>query len=160
MGLLDKLFKGNSIEISSPVNGELVPIETVSDPTFAQEMIGKGVAIQPSEGKFYAPADGKLMALFPTGHAYAMTTKDGAEILVHIGIDTVKLNGEHYTIHAKQGDDVKKGDLIVEVDLEGVKNAGFDTVTPVIISNSGKFSKIEKKSGVVSAGDTVILLTQ
>lgn len=160
MGLFDKIFKGNAIEVSSPVNGELVPIETVSDPTFAQEMIGKGVAIQPSEGKFYAPADGKLMALFPTGHAYAMTTKDGAEILVHIGIDTVKLNGEHYTIHAKQGDDVKKGDLIVEVDLDGVKNAGFDTVTPVIISNSGKFSKIEKKSGVVSAGDTVILLTQ
>lgn len=160
MGLFEKLFKGNDIEVSSPVNGELVPIETVSDPTFAQEMIGKGVAIQPSEGKFYAPADGKLMALFPTGHAYAMTTKDGAEILVHIGIDTVKLNGEHYTIHAKQGDDVKKGDLIVEVDLEGVKNAGYDTVTPVIISNSGKFSKIEKKSGAVSAGDTVILLTQ
>lgn len=160
MGLFDKLFKGSDIEISSPVNGELVPIETVSDPTFAQEMIGKGVAIQPSEGKFYAPADGKLMALFPTGHAYAMTTKDGAEVLVHIGIDTVKLGGEHYTIHAKQGDDVKKGDLIVEVDLEGVKNAGFEIVTPVIISNSGKFSKMEKKSGVVSAGDTVILLTQ
>ena len=160
MGIFDKLFNGNKIDISSPVNGEIVPIENVSDPTFSQEMIGKGVAVQPSDGKFYAPADGKLVALFPTGHAYAMTTNDGAEVLVHIGIDTVKLNGQFYTVNAKQGDDVKKGDLIVEVDLEGVKNAGFDVVTPIIISNSGKFSKIEKKTGSVSAGDTVILLAK
>ncbi|MBO6241213.1 MAG: PTS glucose transporter subunit IIA [Butyrivibrio sp.] len=160
MGIFDKLFKGNKIDISSPVNGELVPIENVSDPTFAQEMIGKGVAIEPVDGKFYAPADGKLVALFPTGHAYAMTTVDGAEVLVHIGIDTVKLNGQYYTVKAKQGDDVKKGDLIVEVDLEGVKKAGFEVITPVIISNSGKFSKFEKKSGSVSAGDTVVLLTR
>ena len=160
MGIFGKLFNGSKIDISSPVNGEIVPIENVSDPTFAQEMIGKGVAVQPSDGKFYAPADGKLVALFPTGHAYAMTTNDGAEVLVHIGIDTVKLGGQFYTVNAKQGDDVKKGDLIVEVDLEGVKNAGFDVVTPIIISNSGKFSKIEKKIGSVSAGDTVILLAK
>ena len=160
MGLFNKLFQGNKITLASPVNGEIVPISQVKDDTFAQEMVGKGVAIIPSDGKFYAPADGALIALFPTGHAFCINSTDGAEILVHIGIDTVKLGGEHYTIHAKQGDDVKKGDLIVEVDLEGVKNAGFETVTPVIISNSGKFSKIEKKSGAVSAGDTVILLTQ
>ena len=158
MGIFDKLFQGNRVEIGSPVNGKIVPIDTVSDPTFAQEMIGKGVAIIPEDGNFYAPADGTLVALFPTGHAYALNTTDGAEILVHIGIDTVKLNGQCYDIQAKQGDTVKKGDLIVKVDLEGIKAAGYDIVTPVIISNSNKFSKVEKKDGNVTAGEAVVLL--
>ncbi len=160
MGIFDKLFHGNKIEIASPVNGEIVPITNVSDPTFSEEMVGKGVAIIPSDGKFYAPANGKLVALFPTGHAYAINTDDGAEILVHIGIDTVKLNGECYTIHGKQGEDVKKGDLIVEVDIEGVKKAGYDVITPVIVSNFAKFSDIEKLSGKVSALDPAILLSK
>ena len=160
MGLFDKLFQGNKITIASPVNGEIVPITQVKDDTFAQEMVGKGVAIIPSDGKFYAPADGSLVVLFPTGHAYCLATDDGAEILVHIGIDTVKLQGEHYTIHAKQGDIVKKGDLIVEVDLEGVKDAGYDIITPMIISNHAKFSDLEKKSGTVSAGDAAIVLSK
>jgi PTS system beta-glucosides-specific IIC component len=121
-------------------------------------MIGKGVAIIPEDGNFYAPASGTLVALFPTGHAYALNTDDGAEILVHIGIDTVKLNGQFYDVQAKQGDTVKKGDLIVKVDLEGIKEAGYDTVTPVIISNSNKFSKVEKKDGNVTAGEAVVLL--
>ena len=158
MGIFDKLFSGNKVEIGSPVNGKLVPIDTVSDPTFAQEMIGKGVAIIPEDGNFYAPASGTLVALFPTGHAYALNTDDGAEILVHIGIDTVKLNGQFYDVQAKQGDTVKKGDLIVKVDLEGIKAAGYDTVTPVIISNSNQFSKVEKKDGNVTAGEAVVLL--
>ena len=160
MGILNKLFHANKIEINSPVNGKIVPIENVSDPTFSEEMIGKGVAIEPSDGKFYAPSDGKLVALFPTGHAFAMTTTDGVEILIHIGIDTVKLDGQFYTIHAKQGSEVKKGDLIVEVDLEGVRNTGYDTVTPVIISNSANYSKIEKMQGDVNAGDVVVILTE
>jgi PTS system beta-glucosides-specific IIC component len=117
MGLFDKLFQGNKITIASPVNGEIVPINQVKDDTFAQEMVGKGVAIIPSDGKFYAPSDGTLVALFPTGHAYAINTDDGAEILVHIGLDTVNLGGKYYTVHAAQGDVVKKGDLIVEVDI-------------------------------------------
>ena len=160
MGFIDKLFGGNKIEIGSPVNGEIVPITEVKDPTFAEEMIGKGVAVIPSDGKFYAPSDGTLVALFPTGHAYALNTDDGAELLVHIGIDTVKLDGQYYTIHATQGDKVKKGDLIVEVDLEGVKSAGYDYITPVIVSNHGKFSSLTKKSGKVSALDPVIVLTK
>ncbi len=160
MGLFDKLFHDKKIEISSPVNGKMIPIGNVSDPTFAEEMIGKGVAIEPSDGRFYAPADGTLTALFPTGHAYALTTDSGAEVMVHIGIDTVKLNGEYYTINAKQGDMVKKGDLIVTVDLNGVKEAGYEVVTPVIISNSSKFSRIEKMEGDVRAGDAIVLLTE
>ncbi len=160
MGIFKKLFQTEKIEISSPVNGKIVPIENVSDPTFSEEMIGKGVAIKPYDGKFYAPDDGTLVALFPTGHAYALTTTKGVEVLVHIGIDTVKLDGQFYTIHAKQGAEVKKGDLIVEVDLEGVRSTGFDIVTPVIISNSSNYSKIEKMEGEVKAGDTVVLLTE
>ena len=160
MGIFDKLFQGNKIEIASPVNGEIVPITQVKDDTFAQEMVGKGVAIVPSDGKFYAPADGQLVALFPTGHAFCINTNSGAELLVHIGIDTVKLKGQYYTIHATQGDAVKKGDLIVEVDLEGVKSAGYDVITPVLVSNFAKFSKFEKMSGSVAAGEAAIVLSK
>ncbi len=158
MGLFDKLMKGNMIEICSPVNGEVVSIDKVPDPMFAQEMIGKGVAIIPSDGKFVAPCDGELVALFETGHAYCINTNDGAELMVHIGIDTVKLKGQFYNTCAKQGDTVKKGNLIVEVDIEGVKNAGYDVITPVIISNYASFSNMEKKSGIVSAGDVVMTM--
>lgn len=160
MGLFNKIFQGNKIEIASPVNGEIVPISQVSDPTFSEEMVGKGVAIIPSDGKFYAPADGALISLFPTGHAFCINTVDGAELLVHIGLDTVNLKGEFFTTHATQGTDVKKGDLIVEVDLDGVKNAGYEVITPVVISNHSKFSKFERKSGAVAAGDTAILLSK
>ncbi len=156
MGLFDKIMKGNRIEICSPVNGEIVPIDTVPDPMFAQEMIGKGVAVIPSDGRFVAPSDGELTALFETGHAYCINTTDGAELMVHIGIDTVKLKGQFYKTCAKQGDKVKKGDPIVEVDIEGVKGAGYEVITPVIISNHDKFSDIKKKSGTVSAGDMIL----
>ena len=158
MGLFDKLIHGNKIEIGSPVNGEIVPIGQVGDETFSQEMIGKGVAVMPSDGKFYAPADGTLESLFPTGHAFCINTKDGVELLVHIGIDTVNLNGEHFTIRSEQGAQVKKGDLIVEMDVDAVKNAGYDVITPVVILNHDSFKNLEKKNGTVSAGDAVILL--
>ena len=161
MGVFDKIFQNKKrIEICAPVNGEIVPIGEVPDPAFSQEMMGKGVALRPSEGKFYAPCDGKLVVLFPTGHAYCLKSSDGAEVLIHIGIDTVKLQGKCFTTFAKQGDDVKKGDLIVEVDLEGVKNEGYETITPVIISNHGDFKDLEKKEGVVKAGEAVVLLSK
>ena len=160
MGLIDKIFHGKTIEISAPVSGDIVPISTVPDPVFSQEMVGKGIAIMPSDGKFYAPCDGRLVVLFPTGHTYCLNSSDGAEVLIHIGLDTVKLNGRCFNAHAKQGDEVKKGDLIVEVDIEGVKAAGFNTVTPIIISNPGEFSDMEKKEGTVSVGDAVIILTR
>ena len=160
MGIFDKLFQNNKIEIASPVRGEIVPITQVSDPTFSEEMVGKGVAIVPSEGKFYSPADGTLVSLFPTGHAFCINTVDGAELLVHIGIDTVNLKGEFFNICATQGSEVKKGDLIVEVDLDGVRNAGYEVITPIVIANHGKFSKLEKMTGAVNAGDAAILLSK
>ncbi|MCR4650370.1 MAG: PTS glucose transporter subunit IIA [Lachnospiraceae bacterium] len=161
MGLLRNLFgDNNKIEIGSPASGELIPIEEVSDPTFAEEMLGRGVALIPDDGRFYAPADGILESLFPTGHAFSVVTKDGTEILVHIGFDTVKLNGEHFTLHATQGQDVLKGDLIVEVDLEALKAAGYDVTTPMIILNSDAYSDFSKKSGSVEAGDPALILTK
>ncbi len=161
MGLFGNLFgaKGK-IEIGAPVKGELIPISQVSDSTFAEEMLGKGVAVIPQEGKFYAPANGTLESLFPTGHAYSVSTEDGAEILVHIGFETVKLKGEHFTIHAEQGQKVKKGDLLVEVDLEAVKAAGYDVTTPMIILNSDSFSAFDKKTGSVNAMDVALVLTK
>ncbi len=160
MGFFDKIFHGNKVEIASPVNGEIVPMSQVKDETFSQEMVGKGVAIIPSDGKFYAPASGTIIALFPTGHAFCINTDDGAELLVHIGLDTVKLKGQYFNIHAAQGDHINKGDLIVEVDIEGVKNAGYDVITPVVVSNHAKFSNLEKKSGSVAAGEAAILLSK
>ncbi len=160
MGLIDKLFGGSRVtEVGSPVEGDIVPIETVNDETFSQEMLGKSVAILPAEGKFHAPADGVLESLFPTGHAYAVKTEKGAEILVHIGLETVKLDGKHFTLHATQGDTVKKGDLLVEVDLDAVKNDGYDIVTPILILNSDDYAQIEKKEGHVSVQDPIMLLT-
>ena len=116
--------KDKGIEIGSPVKGKTVPISKVSDPTFGEEILGKGVAIQPEEGKIYAPADGTNEMLFDTKHAVSMTTTEGVELLVHIGLDTVALKGEHFTAHKGNGDAVKKGDLLISVDLEAVKAAG------------------------------------
>lgn len=158
MGIFSKIFQNNTIEIATPVAGEIVPIGRVSDPVFSEEMIGKGVAVIPEDGRFCAPADGELAAFFPTGHAFCVLTEDGAEVLVHIGIDTVKLEGRHFTPHARQGDMVKRGQLIVEVDLEGVKSEGYEIITPVMISNPDKFAGLEKKEGRAAAGDTAIVL--
>ena len=106
--------------IGSPVKGKAVPLKEVSDPTFAEEMLGKGAAAIPEDGKFYAPADGEIGMVFDTLHAVSMTTDFGAEILIHIGLDTVKMQGEGFAGHVKAGDHVKKGDLLLEVDLEKV----------------------------------------
>ena len=160
MRLINKLFNRRMIELGAPVSGKIVPISQVSDPIFAQEMIGKGIAIIPEDGKYYAPCDGHLSVLFPSGHAYALKNRDGVDVIIHIGIDTVKLNGKNFTIHAKQGQEVNKGDLIIEVDINAVKEAGFDIITPMVISNPGMFTDLEKKGGHVTAGDPAIVLTK
>ena len=109
--------KDKGIEIGAPVKGKAVPISQVSDPTFGEEILGKGVAIQPEDGKIYAPADGTIEMLFDTKHAVSMTTTEGVELLVHIGLDTVALKGEHFTAHKGNGDAVKKGDLLISGDI-------------------------------------------
>ena len=151
--------KDKGIEIGTPVKGKAVPISQVSDPTFGEEILGKGVAIQPADGKIYAPADGTIEMLFDTKHAVSMTTTEGVELLVHIGLDTVALKGEHFTAHKGNGDAVKKGDLLISVDLEAVKAAGYDVITPMVVCNTSDYQTVEAVTGSdVNPGDTVLIL--
>ena len=132
----------NDAVIYSPINGKCVELSEVSDPMFSEGMMGNGVAIIPSEGKVVAPVDGVVSALFDTKHAIGITSKDGAEILIHVGIDTVNLKGQYFDAKIKTGDTIKKGDLLVEFEMEAIKKAGYEVITPVIITNTPDYSEI------------------
>ena len=143
--------------LGAPAAGKAVSIKEVSDPTFSEEILGKGVAVIPSEGKIYAPADGEIGMVFDTLHAVSMTTDYGAEVLIHVGLDTVKMNGEGFEGYVKAGDKVKKGDLLLTVDLEKVKAAGYDIITPMLICNTADYAAVEAMAGKdVQAGDDVL----
>ena len=133
------------IVLASPVKGTVVSLKQVNDPTFSEEMLGKGVAVIPTEGKIYAPADGEIGLLFDTLHAVSMTTTDGVEILIHVGLDTVKLKGDGFVAHVATGDTVKKGDLLLSVDLEALKADGYDTVTPMVVCNTDDYADVKTK---------------
>ncbi|MDE7016591.1 MAG: PTS glucose transporter subunit IIA [Lachnospiraceae bacterium] len=159
MKLFQNLFGKDDLKIGAPVAGKLVSIKDVNDPTFSDEILGKGVALIPTDNRIYAPADGVVSTVFPTGHAAAVTSKDGVEILIHVGLDTVKLNGKHFTIHAKEGQEVKKGDLLLEADIEQIKAEGYDVITPMVICNSDDFAEIKmEESRDVASGDDVLIL--
>ena len=146
-------------EILAPVSGKVIPMSQVADPTFSQEILGKGVAVIPSEGRIVAPASGEVVVMFETKHAVSIKADYGAELIVHIGLDTVNLKGEYFEAHVKQGDRVKAGDLLVTVDLEKVKDAGYDVTTPVIICNTPDFPNMVCHTGMeVKAQDPVIEL--
>ena len=132
MGLVD-LFKkkGSGIVLGAPMKGKCVSIHEVPDPTFGEEILGKGIAIIPSDGRVYAPADGVISTVFPTGHALGMTAGD-VELLIHIGLDTVELNGEPFPIRVSAAKAVKKGDLLIEADLEKIRAAGKNILTPMV----------------------------
>ncbi|WP_426348379.1 beta-glucoside-specific PTS transporter subunit IIABC [Alloiococcus sp. CFN-8] len=129
-------------EILNPVKGRAVALSEVNDPTFSEEIMGKGVAIIPSEGKLVSPVKGKIVALFDTLHAIAIKSEEGLEILIHIGLDTVKLGGKHFKAHIKAGDNVDIGTPLVDFDIEKIKIAGYDVITPVIITNTDNYSEI------------------
>ena len=145
--------------ISAPLKGEVVESSAVNDPTFAEEMLGKGLAIKPVEGKVYAPFDGTVAMIFDTKHAVSVVSEQGAEVLIHVGLDTVMLKGQHYTTRVESGAAVKKGDLLYEFDMEAIAAAGYDTITPVIICNSDDYKEITRFTGKqVNVGDTVMEL--
>lgn len=134
----------NNINIKSPFEGELIDITKVNDHMFSSKMLGDGVAVRPSNNKAVAPCDGEITQIFPTNHAFGITTKEGLEILVHIGIDTVELKGEGFKRILEPGTLVKKGDPIIEVDLEYIKSNGKESITPIIITNMDKVENIYK----------------
>ncbi|MGL4337457.1 MAG: beta-glucoside-specific PTS transporter subunit IIABC [Turicibacter sp.] len=129
----------NKIKVVSPVVGEVVQLSCVNDATFANEILGKGVAIQPTIGEVTSPVNGKVTAIFPTKHAIGITSDEGIEILIHVGINTVKLNGQYFESFVQTGDLVKVGDKLVGFDLEAIKQAGYDTITSVIVTNSNTY---------------------
>ena len=139
MALFKKLFGKKTDEIAAPVKGQAVSIKEVNDPTFSEEILGKGIAIRPSEGKVYAPCDATVDMMFETGHAVSLIAECGAEILIHVGLETVSLEGKPFTIHVANGDKVQKGQLLMEVDLEAVKAAGLPTITPMLICNTDDY---------------------
>lgn len=139
------------------MKGECVPLSRVPDPTFADGLLGKGVAIIPADGNVYAPADGEVTMAFQTGHAVAMTTADGIEVLVHIGLETVSLEGKPFTMHVVDGQKVSKGDLMIEADLDAIRAAGREIITPVVVCNADAFSEVETLAGrQVAPEDEVI----
>ena len=141
-------LKGKNKEnvLYAPCKGKVVPLSEVPDPTFSEKILGDGFAVIPSEGKIYAPADGEIAMVFDTLHAITLTSSSGAEIL-----NTVTLKGAPFTAHVAAGDQVKKGDLLMDVDLDKITGAGLNTVTPVLICNTDDYGKISlKKEGEVS----------
>lgn len=149
------------LEIASPIKGSVLKLEKMKDDAFASGVLGKGAAIIPEEGKVFAPADGVITALFPTLHAIGMQADNGLELLIHIGLDTVQLNGEGFQAMVKQGDRVKKGQLLVTFDKEFIESKGFCLETPVLVTNSDDFLEvIETKQAQVSPGDCLITVLQ
>ena len=150
-----KFFKGKDKGnlIYAPCKGRVVPLAEVPDPVFADKVLGDGFAVIPADGRIYAPADGEVAMVFDTLHAVTLTSTQGAEILIHIGLDTVTLKGEPFN-------KVKKGDLLIEADLDKIEKAGLNTIIPVLICNTDDYGKISlQKEGDVSADEAVLKLS-
>ena len=130
------------IRISSPINGKLIPLNEVNDPVFAGGAMGRGAAIKDPEGKVYSPFDGEITVFFPTGHAIGLKSDDGIELLIHVGMDTVKLDGKCFTPKAEAGDKIKRGQLLLEFDPKGIIEAGYETTTPIVVTNHAEFGDI------------------
>ena len=152
----DNVTESLSEEVNQPIEGKIIPLNQVEDDAFSQEVLGKGLAIIPSEGKVYAPFDGTVITLFPTKHAIGIVSDNGCEVLIHIGMNTVQLNGKYFTSHVQQGDKVKKGQLLVEFDIDHILQEGYNLETPVIITNTKDYSNINTNTNK----DNVVLVAE
>lgn len=141
---------GKAIVIASPLSGRVIPLEEVADGVFSEKMVGDGFAVEPADNQVYAPADCEVTTVFGTRHAIGLTTPEGCELLIHLGIDTVQLNGAPFTINIKEGDTLKKGDLIGSFDEKAILDAGYRTVTPVVVTNSDAYTSFR----LLKTGDT------
>jgi len=165
--MFKKLFKSkkeenNAISIYAPIDGEVVPLEDVPDPVFSKKMMGDGVAIKPNNGTVVSPVQGKIMQVFPTKHAIGIQAENGTEILLHIGLETVNLNGEGFTTHIEEGDNVKVGDALVTFEKEIVEEKAKSTITPVIITNTAEMKDIQMKDtqSVQAGQDEIIFVSK
>ena len=151
---------GEGVELGAHLVGTVVPLVDVKDPTFSSGALGAGTAVEPTEGKLYAPADGKITVAFPTGHAYGLRTEDGLDLLMHIGMDTVELDDKHFTPKVAKGDTVKRGDVIAEFDIPAIKAAGYPLATPLVITNSKKLAEsvqdAQNSGAAVTNADSVL----
>lgn len=155
---MDAVNNSAKWSVLAPMNGQAVPLEQVPDEVFSQKVLGDGLAIIPSEGKIYSPVDGEISSIAETKHAYGFTSADGLEVLVHFGLETVSLKGEGFTPHVQEGDKVKTGDLVAEVDVELLKSKGLNLITPVLVCDGADGMTMETASGPVKRGEPVITL--
>ena len=157
MGFFKKLFGKKTDNFYAPMAGKAVPISEVPDPTFAEGLLGNGIAIEPSEGKVYAPCDATVDMMFTTGHAVSLVADCGAEVLIHVGLETVSLEGKPFKVYAESGDKVKKGQLLMEVDLDAVKAAGLPIITPMLICNTDEYPTFNTIVGKNVTNDDVVI---
>ena len=143
--------------LGSPVNGKVIPLSEVSDETFASEMLGATVAVEPSDGRILAPCDGEVINIFETGHAVCLTTQAGGELLIHVGVDTVKMEGKGFIKKVSDGAKVHAGDVLIEADLDAIKAAGYPATTMFILTNADQFGRVDKaEPGEISAGGRIM----
>ena len=142
--------------VCSPLDGKLIDITEVRDEVFSAGILGDGMAVIPEKGELYAPVDATVDTVFDSKHAISLIGDNGAEILLHVGLDTVKLEGMHFEPQVKNGDRVKAGQLLMKFDIKEIKKAGYDIVTPIIITNSDKYKLSKATGGLVSVGNPVI----
>ena len=160
---LKKMFERNAkiISLKAVEDGRTIPMDEVNDQTFAQELLGPGIAIVPSNGTVVSPIDGTIATVMDTKHAVCIQGEDGLELIVHAGLDTVELNGKYYQTYKEIGDQVKAGDVLLEFDLEEIAKAGSDVTTPIVITNLGDYKITKCLTGQqVKAGEEVIQLTK
>ena len=162
MGFFSKLFaksEDNKNALYAPMAGQAVALSEVPDPAFSGGMLGDGIAVIPSAGEVLAPCDATVDMMFATGHAVSLVADNGAEILIHVGLDTVTLNGAPFRIMVESGQKVKKGDVLMTADLEAIKAAGLDPITPMLVCNSGDYTTFKTTAGkAVTNADVVIRL--
>ncbi|KGP74408.1 PTS sugar transporter subunit IIA [Pontibacillus yanchengensis] len=163
--MLKKLFgkkeESKEATLVAPLDGKIVQLEDVPDPVFSQKMMGEGIAIEPANGEVVSPVEGEVVQVFPTKHAVGLQTKSGIELLVHIGLETVSMDGEGFEAHVKQGDKVSAGDKLITFDVDLVNEKAKSSVTPVIITNSDSIENLETlNTGEAVKGETELLHVQ
>lgn len=158
--LFKKKEKVTDIVLTAPISGKMLALENVPDPVFAKKMMGDGIAVDPVNGKVVSPIDGKIIQVFPTKHAVGISTNNGVEILIHIGLDTVNLNGEGFTSHVNEGDQVKQGELLISFEIDLVREKAKSTVTPIIITNTEDMAEISinDKDNVTAGLDEIMIV--